>query len=80
MFVIPAGMMMGANVSIGDWWLWNGIPVLLGNFIGGVLFTGILFYLSQKSFKGSHSAPASDLSVGRRDTVVLESTVLEKNI
>lgn len=80
MFVIPAGMMMGANVSFGDWWLWNGIPVLLGNFIGGVLFTGILFYLSQKSFKSSYSAPASDLSVGRRDGVVLESAVLEKSI
>lgn len=49
MFVIPAGMLLGAKVSFGDWWLWNGIPVLLGNFLGGVLFTGLLFYLSQKA-------------------------------
>jgi len=48
MFVIPAGMMLGAHVSLGDWWLWNQLPVLLGNFIGGAFFTGILFYLSQK--------------------------------
>ncbi|MFC3801389.1 formate/nitrite transporter family protein [Cohnella sp. GCM10012308] len=48
MFVIPAGMLLGADVSFGDWWLWNQIPVLIGNFIGGALFTGILFYLSQK--------------------------------
>ncbi|WP_223069764.1 formate/nitrite transporter family protein [Paenibacillus caui] len=48
MFVIPAGMMLGANVSFGDWWLWNQLPVLIGNFIGGALFTGILFYASQR--------------------------------
>ena len=51
MFVIPAGMMLGAKVSFGDWWIWNGVPVLIGNFIGGFVFTGILFYLSQRSFK-----------------------------
>lgn len=48
MFVIPAGMMLGANVTFGDWWWWNQIPVLIGNFIGGMLFTGLLFYMSQK--------------------------------
>jgi formate/nitrite transporter len=46
MFVIPAGMMFGANVTVGSWLLWNQIPVLLGNFIGGALFTGLLFYLT----------------------------------
>lgn len=48
MFVIPAGMMLGADVTIADWWLWNQIPVLLGNFIGGALFTGLLFYMSHR--------------------------------
>ncbi|MEF2966797.1 formate/nitrite transporter family protein [Paenibacillus sp. M1] len=48
MFVIPAGMMLGANVSIADWWLWNQLPVLIGNFVGGVLFTGLALYYSQK--------------------------------
>ncbi|WP_438447668.1 formate/nitrite transporter family protein [Gorillibacterium sp. sgz5001074] len=46
MFVIPAGMMYGAHVTFGGWWLWNQIPVLLGNFAGGVLFTGILLYVT----------------------------------
>ena len=44
MFVIPAGMMMGAKVSLGDWWLWNQIPVTLGNLVGGLLFTGLALY------------------------------------
>lgn len=48
MFVIPAGMMLGANVTFADWWEWNQLPVLVGNFIGGALFTGILLYMSHK--------------------------------
>lgn len=52
MFVIPAGMLMGANVGFGDWWLWNQIPVTLGNLAGGFLFTGLALYLT-------HRAPAA---------------------
>lgn len=48
MFVIPAGMMLGADVGIADWWLWNQIPVLLGNFIGGAVFTGFGLYAAHK--------------------------------
>lgn len=44
MFVIPAGMIMGADVSFSDWWVWNQLPVLLGNFTGGLLFTGLFLY------------------------------------
>lgn len=44
MFVIPAGMMYGADVGWSGWWLWNQIPVLLGNFAGGLLFTGMMLY------------------------------------
>lgn len=44
MFVIPAGMMFGANVSVGDWWLYNQLIVTLGNLIGGLLFTGMAIY------------------------------------
>jgi len=46
MFIIPAGMMLGAHVSIADWWLWNQIPVTLGNIFGGMIFTGMLLYLT----------------------------------
>lgn len=58
MFVIPAGMLLGSGVSLGEWWLWNQIPVLVGNLLGGVFFTGILFYLSYKE-KGGSAAPAA---------------------
>lgn len=58
-FVIPAGMMMGAGVSLADWWIWNGVPVLLGNLVGGVVLTGLLFFLSQRSFRERGNAAAA---------------------
>jgi formate/nitrite transporter len=48
MFVIPAGMMLGAKVGIEDWWLWNQIPVTLGNIVGGFSFTGLALYLTYR--------------------------------
>lgn len=48
MFVIPVGMMLGANVSVGSWWLWNQIPVTLGNLIGGMLLTGLAIYFTYR--------------------------------
>ena len=44
MFVIPTAMMMNAEISMTDWWLWNQIPATLGNIVGGAFFTGGLLY------------------------------------
>src|SRR5579859_3833831 len=44
MFVIPAGMFLGAPVSFGNWWLWNQVPVTIGNILSGSLFTGLALY------------------------------------
>lgn len=44
MFVVPAGMMFGAPVSIRTWLLWNQLPVTLGNVVSGALFTGLALY------------------------------------
>jgi len=48
MFIIPTGMMMGAKVTVADWWLWNQIPVTLGNLVGGFVFTGLAIYTTYK--------------------------------
>jgi len=56
MFVIPTGMLLGAKVSVSDWWLWNQIPVTLGNLIGGFVFTGLALYLTYKPAKQTTSA------------------------
>ncbi len=49
MFVIPAGMLLGADVSFADWWIWNQIPVLIGNILGGFIFTGFALYATYQT-------------------------------
>jgi len=46
MFVIPTAILFKANISMSDWWIWNQIPVIIGNIVGGCFFTGILLYLT----------------------------------
>ena len=67
MFLFPLGMLLGADVSIATWLNWNLIPTLLGNLVGGLLFTCIPLYLTH-----AKTAPAlgeetgnSTVSVGK---------------
>jgi len=54
LFLLPAGMMLGAPVSIDDWWLWNQIPVLLGNLIGGFFLIALpLYFAHRKNSQGT---------------------------
>ena len=48
MFLIPTGIFFGANVTIADWWIWNQIPVTIGNLIGGLTFTGLALYFTHR--------------------------------
>jgi formate/nitrite transporter len=57
MFVIPTGMLMGAKVSLYQWWVWNQIPVTLGNILGGFLFTGLALYATYKPARESVTQP-----------------------
>jgi len=57
MFLIPTGMMLGAKVTVADWWLWNQIPVTLGNLVGGFTFTGLAIYMTYKPRAVAAPAP-----------------------
>lgn len=61
MFVIPAGMMMGAPISFSDWWLWNQIPVTIGNFFGGSLLVGLPMLWMRGNLRQKQSSPAAEL-------------------
>src|SRR6266581_9284723 len=58
MFLIPAGMLLGAHVSIGQWWLWNQIPVTLGNIFAGALLTGGALWYTYAQKQEYASRPA----------------------
>ena len=44
MFLFPSGLMLGGNFSIMDYLIWNEIPTVLGNLVGGLAFVGLTLY------------------------------------
>ena len=44
MFLFPSAMMMGGNFSVTDYMIWNEIPTVMGNLVGGLAFTGLTLY------------------------------------
>ena len=44
MFLFPSGLMLGGNFSIYDYMVWNEIPTVLGNLVGGLSFVGLSLY------------------------------------
>jgi len=44
MFLFPAGLLLGAKFTFIDYLLWNEIPTVLGNLVGGLSFTGLTLY------------------------------------
>jgi len=44
MFLFPSGLLLGGNFSIMDYLIWNEIPTVLGNLVGGLAFTGLTLY------------------------------------
>lgn len=44
MFLFPSGLMMGGDFSIADYLIWNEIPTVIGNLVGGLAFVGLTLY------------------------------------
>jgi formate/nitrite transporter len=44
MFLFPSALLMGGKFSIMDYLVWNEIPTVLGNLVGGLAFTGATLY------------------------------------
>ncbi|BFM22077.1 formate/nitrite transporter family protein [Gilvimarinus japonicus] len=44
MFLFPSALIMGGNFSVMDYLIWNELPVVLGNLIGGLSLTGLTLY------------------------------------
>lgn len=44
MFLFPAGLMLGGHFTFMDYLLWNEIPTVIGNLVGGITFVGATLY------------------------------------
>ena len=44
MFLFPSGLMLGGHFTILDYFVWNELPTVVGNVVGGITFVGLTLY------------------------------------
>jgi formate/nitrite transporter len=59
MFLFPSGLMLGGDFSVGDYLLWNEIPTLVGNLVGGLTFVGLTMYTTHARTGAARNGVAS---------------------
>ncbi len=60
MFLFPSALIMGGKFSIADYFIWNEIPTVLGNLLGGIMFTGLTLYSTHV-----RTAPKRQIAAGK---------------
>ncbi|MFD1694994.1 formate/nitrite transporter family protein [Roseibium aestuarii] len=68
MFLFPSGIMLGGEFTWMDYFIWNEIPTVIGNLVGGLTFVGAMIYATHyktspkrglaKAAQGGTYAPA----------------------
>lgn len=58
MFLFPFSMIMGGGFTVGDYLLWNELPTVLGNLVGGLVFVGLPLYYT-------HVKTSPDRQIGK---------------
>ncbi|GAA2995341.1 formate/nitrite transporter family protein [Microbacterium aurantiacum] len=61
MFLFPSGLLLGGDFTVMDYLIWNEIPTVLGNLVGGLVFVGIPLYVTY----GRPSSPRRRVSSRR---------------
>ena len=46
LFLFPSGLMLGGDFSVVDYLVWNEIPTITGNLVGGFTFVGLTIYVT----------------------------------
>src|SRR5690554_545529 len=59
MFLFPSGLLLGGDFTIMDYLIWNEIPTVLGNLVGGLTFTAIPLYVTHARMKAQREVPLS---------------------
>lgn len=57
MFLFPSGLMLGGHYTWVDYFLWNEIPTVVGNLVGGLTFVGATLYVTHYKTSPARNAP-----------------------
>jgi formate/nitrite transporter FocA (FNT family) len=58
MYLFPSGLMLGGNFSVMDYLVWNEIPTVVGNLVGGLTFVGLTVYATYARTGRTRTRPA----------------------
>jgi formate/nitrite transporter len=68
MFLFPSGLLLGGDFTLGDYLLWNEIPTVIGNLVGGLAFVGLTLYSTHvrtgPKRSTTESAPVDKVAAG----------------
>ncbi len=61
MFLFPFSMILGGDFTIAEYIIWNELPTVLGNLVGGLLFVGLPLYYTHVRTSAKRSIGAAPL-------------------
>ncbi len=63
MFLFPSGIMLGGEFTWADYFLWNEIPTVVGNLVGGLTFVGAMMYATHYKTSPQRPRPLQRVAV-----------------
>jgi formate transporter len=70
MFLFPSGLILGGDFSVADYLVWNEIPTVLGNLVGGLAFVGLTLYATHARTGATRSRPGSPADQAPQEIVL----------
>ncbi|MEO8351530.1 MAG: formate/nitrite transporter family protein [Chthoniobacteraceae bacterium] len=64
MFLFPSGLLLGGQFSFMDYMIWNEIPTIIGNVVGGITFVGLSLYATHARTAPRRTFPVDEVQVG----------------
>lgn len=68
MFLFPSGLLLGADFTLMDYLIWNEIPTIAGNLVGGLALVGLPLYFAHGR-RGAAGTAGTTLPVPSADAV-----------
>ena len=81
MFLFPSGLMLGGDFSIADYLIWNEIPTVVGNLVGGLTFVGLTLFATHARTGApapSWPRPGGGSGRSRRNGAALVTPIMPK--
>jgi len=75
MFLFPSGLLLGGDFSLMDYLVWNEIPTVLGNMVGGLAFVGLTLYATHARTGASRRPTVAAAPVAAPEAPVESRTV-----